>query len=415
MNAPARAALLQGAFAFIAILCLGIAALVLLPWHVEKEPPKPPPAKSAPGIVKIEEGGIRVEKAQSAQWHERLTYFGRVLANPAATVEVRAVFAGTVQALSTAAWPSLGTKLTEGKPLGWLEVRIGPQEKLDLMAKLAESTAKLKGAKEVLKIQNDRVKRLEAVPGTVPRGELDAALVHQAEAGTSNAVAQATVDMWQAALDSIKDKGSFLWKHPLYCPLEGEITELCCRPGMALEAGALIARVVDFRRPLVRLDLPHGHLPPTEIELQAIADPGPLPDNQALGKGRLTGPAGQVDFASQMQGFLFEFAANSAAATWRPGRLVKADVADPRAKPRPAIAFRASALLYHQGHSLVYVHKGEEKQGKVNIYERREIQILGRDGDLLFVSDGVKAGEQVAVERAQVLLSQEFRGEAEED
>jgi hypothetical protein len=48
-------------------------------------------------------------------------------------------------------------------------------------------------------------------------------------------------------------------------------------------------------------------------------------------------------------------------------------------------------------------------------YERREVQILGREGDRWLLASGVTAGEPVVYQRAQVLLSEEFRGEADND
>src|SRR5207249_1387774 len=103
------------------------------------------------------------------------------------------------------------------------------------------------------------------------------------------------------------------------------------------------------------------------------------------------------------QGFLYELSPLETDANWRPGRFVKAEITNPHATPRSAVAIPSTAVLYHQGRALVYVHLGTEKKDKetLNTYERREIQILGQQGDLLIASDGVKTGEAVVVNRAQ--------------
>ena len=59
---------------------------------------------------------------------------------------------------------------------------------------------------------------------------------------------------------------------------------------------------------------------------------------------------------------------------WRPGLFVKAQVQVPDSVPQPAVAVSEAALLYHQGRALVYVCVGPGR------YERREVQVLGRDG-----------------------------------
>jgi multidrug efflux pump subunit AcrA (membrane-fusion protein) len=94
---------------------------------------------------------------------------------------------------------------------------------------------------------------------------------------------------------------------------------------------------------------------------------------------------------------------------WRPGLFVKALVKVPDAKPRTAVAVPEGALLYHQGRALVYVRVGPGR------FERREVQVLGRDGTRWALAGGVEAGERVVSHRAQVLLSEEFRTEADND
>ena len=69
----------------------------------------------------------------------------------------------------------------------------------------------------------------------------------------------------------------------------------------------------------------------------------------------------------------------------------------------------ATSLLYHDGRALVYVRLSPGR------YERREVRVLGRDGGRWVLSEGVVAGEPVVSARAQVLLSEEFRGEADND
>ena len=84
--------------------------------------------------------------------------------------------------------------------------------------------------------------------------------------------------------------------------------------------------------------------------------------------------------------------------------------------PVPAISLAAGAVLFHQGRTLVYVKRKSDK------YERREVQILGREGGRWLVVPrrgnvpiGVAAGEAVVSRQAQIVLSEEFRNAGDND
>ena len=95
--------------------------------------------------------------------------------------------------------------------------------------------------------------------------------------------------------------------------------------------------------------------------------------------------------------------------SWRPGRFVTALVRLPNAPKQPVVAVPISAVLTHQGRHLVYVKKAPGE------YQRREVHLLGREGGQAILAAGVRPDEAVVVRQAQLLLSQEFRSEAEAD
>ncbi|OAI47227.1 hypothetical protein AYO44_09920 [Planctomycetaceae bacterium SCGC AG-212-F19] len=386
------------------------------------------------GIIKLsakqaERSGIKDCPAEKIMWAERVTVFGQVVPNPSATVDVRALFAGTLRGSPGTPWPAPAELVTSGRLLGRLEIRATPQDRLDWQAKLAEAKQKQHGTEEVVKIQQARIDRLKQFAGAevVSRRELDEALVQVAEARTQLAIAQATVKLWQDALaGSARPEVDSLWNQPITAPADGEATEIAARPGTSVEAGALLLRLVDFRRPLVRLDLPPsvamGGLP-RQVELQALTTSGALggvynqpevPVMSATLPANLVGIAPQVDTASQLCSCLYEAVRPSAdvgraGPAWRPGLFVKALVTPGHAESRPAVVVPAAALLYHQGRALVYVRIGPGR------YERREVRLLGRDADRWVVATGVTVGEPVVYAQAQLLLSQEFNTEADND
>jgi hypothetical protein len=395
------------------------------------------------GTELAESHGLKDEPARAVTWHESMPVYGRVVPNPRATSEVRAAFAGTLRAVAGHDWPVPAAQVHNGQVLGWLDIRFGPQERLDLQAKLTEARLKQAGAEEVLRIQQDRAERLKPTSrsAVVAQSELDDALVKLTEARTQVATSRETVRVWEEALAEIDKQGdakNATWSQRLTAPADGEVTELLGRPGMAVEAGGLIARLVDFRQALVRLDVPPEALaagPPKRVELFAAqgqppsfrgATNRPEPAEAARTMtANLVGAAPQVDAVSQLPGYLYEVdfagARQSAARVpvdvhprpegggWRPGLLVKALLRVPRGTPQPAVAVPLTALLYHQGRALVYVRV---RPGR---YERREVQVLGRDGDTWVLAGGVAAGEAVVFKQAQILLSEEFRGDVDND
>jgi len=409
------------------------------------------PKRAANNVVKLgatlaESHGIKDEPALAVEWHERVTAYGRVVPNPRATAEVRAAFGGTLRATSDNPWPAPGDRLRVGQSLGWLDVRVGPQERLDLQTKLSEARHKQRGAEEVMKVHQERVDRLRSAGAGVSQSELDTALTQLTEAQTQLATARAAVQEWENAQAAIKRQGGptdATWSQPLAVPADGEVVDLAVRPGMAVEAGGLIVRLVDFRQVLVRLDVPAAALtagPPVQVELYAVTPtppalagatnrPDPAPPAKPL-DATLAGAAPQIDPASQMAGYWYEVHPDAsltrstasdgagpakgdarlwAGAVWRPGLFIKAFVKVPESKPRPAVTVPEGALLYHQGRALVYVRLSPGR------YERREVQVLGREGDRWVLAGGVAVGEPVVSRQAQVLLSEEFRGEADVD
>jgi hypothetical protein len=387
--------------------------------------------------------GVAVEPAREASWQERVVVYGRVVPNPRSTYEVRAPFAGIVEAVAGMAWPAPGQTVRAGQSLARIALRVGPQERADFLSKLVEARQKRLGAEEVRRLRQEMVDRLnKSKSAGVPQRELDEVQVQLVDAQTQLASAQAAEKLWQQCLDEIDApsvKASGAWSKVLTVPEENgrpmqlEVSELAAQPGTAVEAGGLIARLVDCSRALVRLDLPAEVLnagpPPRHIELTTAPRSAPVP-------ATYVGPASQVDAPSQLSGhyYLVETArpadgsqapspghetTKTEPACWRPGLFVQAQL-PAGGESRSVLAVPASAILHHQGRSLVYIRISPDR------YERREVQILGYEGDRCLLAPldillednqlnfGVKPGEMVVSSQAQVLLSTEFRRDADD-
>jgi len=378
---------------------------------------------------------IQTAKVKDIDWLAKYPVYGRVITNPSATIEVRTSFAGRLRQTSGGKWPALAAQVKRGELLGQLEVR-PVQDRFDLIAKLGEARVKLEGSKKIWTYQQDRVKRFELAQPSIPRSELDSALVAMAESETQVAVNEAAAKLWQdalAALDQRGDLSQMTWTLPVVAPTDGEVTELVARPESVVEAGSLIARIVDFRKALVRLDVPVNLVgqPPKTVGFTILpatppAFTGPTnrpepPEAAPVFSASFAGTAGQVDATAQTAGYLYhvnnlskEDKQSADATLLRPGLFVKAQLEIP-GKTVPGFAVPKSALLYHQGRGLVYIEKAATTAAQqTRFFERVEVGILGREGDALIVSGSLIDGDNVVSEGALYLLSAEFRTDTDD-
>ena len=120
-----------------------------------------------------------------------------------------------------------------------------------------------------------------------------------------------------------------------------------------MAADGVVAKVVDFSRPLVQLQIP-SHLlgtgPVSEVSLQGVSGSGDRPEVVAhmeppsaseARKATLIGPAPQVDVASQLAGYWYavnsppiQLSKSRGEGLWRPGLQVKALMHAPDPIPR---------------------------------------------------------------------------------
>jgi hypothetical protein len=474
----------------------GLAYVVHGRMHGSEERKAEPRASQQPpteGIVKFAEAtaqalGLHCEPADKAVWQERVTIYGRVVPNPAATAEVRAPAAGMLRTSNGNRWPAPGQAVKAGQVIGQVEVRIGVLEQLDLQTKLAEAQVKERQAEEILDRRRRLVERYEkAPPETVTGLQKDEARVQLAEAQLQVDSARAVARLWRQALGEIGFRmeqrlrselpallgsaplagfpAGLPWRAlaqqwraapgglstlsvPLVASIDGEVADLTGQADTAIAQDGPVLRIVDFRRTRVRLDLPMAVAVsggPEGLDLEAVAAPmaslrggtdnaeGGKPGGQV--RARRLGPAPEIDAALQCARYWYEIdfrpsgsnaqRNNGSAmspeggtslpdsALWRPGLFVKAQLQAPNSTAVEAVSVPASAVLNHQGRTLVYVRLAPGQ------FARREVQVLGRSGGRCYLAPrditenlekvGVDEKEDVVVTRAQILLSEEFR------
>lgn len=355
--------------------------------------------------------GLESKPVQALEWHPKLVVEGRVIANPHATLEVRAPFAGVLLEDPGAAFPRLGARVEARKRLAKFESRVNPLEKLDLHTKLVDVEARCQQWLETKSIREKRVKFLSSLPpGGISQVNLDEAAIQLLEANTSLSIAQTQRDLLKQTLESAGKKSVIV---PLQAPIDGEIAEVGALPGANVVEGQLLLRIVDFRRILVRLDFPPMHGGNTAPKTLELETPGTPLEAPARWRAQLRGAAANVEIGLQKPGFLYEIVPGAAAAPpWRPGLFVKARVDDPAKTVQPAMAIPAAALLVHQGRTLVYLQL-DPTPGR---YKKLLVTVLDREGDTLYVdAAGFNSDDLVVSRHAQALLSEEFRSDVDDD
>jgi RND family efflux transporter MFP subunit len=354
--------------------------------------------------------GIASAPVKLAQWHPRLCVDGRVLPNPNATLEVRAPFGGVIQANSEMPSFRLGAKVTAQQNLAMFEARFSPLEKLDFKAKSDAEEVRYRTAEQNLKLKEARVKRIEEIgaAGAVSRADYDNASWQLLDATMQKDLALTQWNIWKQALESSDKKKVIV---PMRSPIAGEIAEIGAQPGANVEAGHVLLRIVDFRRVLVRLDFPvasDGSPPPASVALET---PSSTLETPTRWQASLRGAAPSIEPGLQKAAYLYEIMGRDQVATptWRPGLYIKAVLPDPGKTSQSAVAVPASALLVHQGRTLVYIQKPRGR------FERCEVQVLARDGNTIYVSSGLRGDELVVSKHAQIVLSEEFRSDVDDD
>src|ERR1051325_197819 len=97
--------------------------------------------------------GIAAQAVKSMPWRPKLHLDGRVVPNPAASLELRAPFAGIIRIASAESKLRLGAAIDPEDTLALFEARFTGVERLDFQTKLVDAEARHKYAEDIVKIR----------------------------------------------------------------------------------------------------------------------------------------------------------------------------------------------------------------------------------------------------------------------
>jgi multidrug efflux pump subunit AcrA (membrane-fusion protein) len=176
----------------------------------------------------------------------------------------------------------------------------------------------------------------------------------------------------------------------------GEVVELPVQPGETIESGQPVLRVARFDRLLARVAIPPGVRVPAEVRSARILPMGR--EERVLRGDRVS----LVASDPQLPGDTLLFSVETGDQQLRPGMAFTAYLVLP-GELRKGVILPRSAIVRQEGELWAYVRTADDK------FTRREVEHATPVDAGWFVTSGFKAGENVVVAGAQMLLSEELK------
>jgi RND family efflux transporter MFP subunit len=281
--------------------------------------------------------------------------------------------------LVTTRLPQLGDRVAAGTLLGRFEPRLSAvEDRALLVQQLAEARAALSGA-EAEQRRADRLVAERAVPSR--RAE---------DAERAVAVARAQVEGAETRLaqrdQTLRSGGAAAGGNAfeLRAPIAGTIVAVSATPGVAYEEGAELFRIVRTDRVAIEAQFPpsaaalHAQVTDVAFEMPGTSTPIAL-------RIEHRGNAGVLD--PKLRALIVRFEVTNP-----DGRLLVGQAGTAVAYLRDAEivpVVPATALLTEAGRPYLFVQSGGES------FEKRQVELGGRDGDRVSVTRGLEPGERV--------------------
>jgi RND family efflux transporter MFP subunit len=265
----------------------------------------------------------------------------------------------------------VGTRVAKGQPL----VRLSGDM---LQADLDSKRAALRSAQASEVNAAAALRRGEQVQNS---GALSAADLDKLKA--DNIAAQARVETARADLTTSELRARY---GTVVAPDSGVVTSRTVSVGQIAQAGAEMLRMLRQNRVEWRAEVPEAQL--ARIKVGQAASISAVDGTVLKGRVRAVAPTVQT---TNRTGLVYIDIIGEGA---RPGMFARGQI---EVGKGPALLLPVSSVVMQDGYSYVFVLKGK---GSV---ERRRVQQVGVHGDDMEVSDGVAAGEVIAVKGAGFL------------
>lgn len=280
---------------------------------------------------------------------------------------------------------TLGARVSRGQELARL---LPPPAVPGDLPQLQQVLSEAQTALALATRDRERAERLTTA-GAAPEKRLDEARSVETQARARLTAAEASLAQYTSArTGGVTDaEGLFL----IRAPVSGVIASRDGAAGANVAAGTVLFRVVDVARVHVVGQIPEvetaraGSVSAAEIEVPGRE--GRVPAGSLVGVGKVLGP--------QSRTLPITFALDNRTLGLPVGRSVFLHLLMEATTPRPAVP--AAAIVDDGGRPVVFV----QREGET--FERREVALGARTGDLVQLTQGVTAGERVVTRGAYLV------------
>ena len=306
--------------------------------------------------------GIRTALAEMRELAQSIELNGRVVADPNAGGRVQSSQPGRIEP-GPRGLPTLGQKVSRGEVLAYVKPVANAIELGNQRAQLAELTAQHA-------LTEKRLKRLEALEGSVPQKEIDTARAELASFADRKAAVGA----------------SLFNRETLIAPVSGVISAASAVAGQVVEAREVLYEIVDPQRLMVEA---LAYDPTVLAEIGAAN--AVLPGNAALA---LVFVGGAQQLREQALPLLFRIKPPlPALAVGQPLKVVAQTKRTLKGVAVPLAALTRTSA----GDTVLWVHAGAET------FVPKKVRHQALDGANAAVTEGIAAGERVVTQGASAL------------
>jgi len=346
--------------------------------------------------------GLSLEELHATEFRPEVIAYGAFEEDPAGIFVLRAPLAGVIRADDSTSIPTIGQWIEASTTIGHIEPRLGVVEYLDVESRLTQANAEVTEASAALsnaQVSYENKKKLNENQLVSDRALEESELRVKQESARLAAAKQVVTQ-----LEATRTSGGVgIASIPLRIPRSGEVVECNCRVGEAVEAGAILLKVVNYDYLVARITVPIGTSFDESSKDARIVVVGnedhPLPARKIA---VAPSPAGRL------AGRELLYAVDTKGSSIRPGMAVTAYL--PRsAEPLSGFIVPRSAVVRYLGRTWVY---GQVEDGE---YMRRPIETKYPTAGGWFVDSGFTDGDQIVVARAAVLLSEEAKAAIEQE
>jgi len=308
--------------------------------------------------------GVRTIVAEERELPQSHQWVGRVVMDPNAGGKVQPTVAGRIEA-GPRGLPVLGQAVKKGEVLAVVRPSAGAIERAEQRAQAAQLRASLE-------LEKQRLARLEALEGSVPRKEVDAARFEVASLGER-----------LAAIG-----GSLTTTESLVAPVSGVIATSDAVAGQVVEAGHVLFEIVD----------------PARLQVEAVAHDATLAASVAgasasVDGGRTSFPLAWIGAGRALRDQALPVLFHTVDGNVPPlnlGQPVQV-VVQTRERIR-GIPVPAAALVKNPANQeIVWVHGTAER------FAPRTVRYRMLDGATASITDGLATGDRVVVEGAPLV------------